>query len=194
MFADIMAHVRRDGAGWGRQGSGAPPPPASPSPTCWGRVFSLRSRILQRHSACLKSILISRHSKGRKHVRRAGPCCPCHLCTTLSPATASWLLQACSSKVPTSVCWCIFKLCYIIDVILSLTHQKHWQTGAGVLIHIFCCNYILCLSKMVDFLIAQCIPPKAPDRRFDAVITWWPFFSNPLNWNLATWQSISLNN
>jgi hypothetical protein len=27
--------ARRDGAGWGSQLSGAPPPPASPSPTCW---------------------------------------------------------------------------------------------------------------------------------------------------------------
>ncbi len=44
MFAYIMAPARRAGAGWGRQGPGAPPwpPPASPSPTwtCCGRVFS----------------------------------------------------------------------------------------------------------------------------------------------------------
>jgi hypothetical protein len=40
MFAYIMAPARRDGAGWGRQLPAAPPPPASPSPTCWGRVFS----------------------------------------------------------------------------------------------------------------------------------------------------------
>ena len=43
-FDDISAYVmvpaRRDGAGWGRQAPGAPPPPASPSPTCWGRVFN----------------------------------------------------------------------------------------------------------------------------------------------------------
>ena len=31
---------RGTAAGWGRQGPGAPPPPASISPTCWGRVFS----------------------------------------------------------------------------------------------------------------------------------------------------------
>ena len=30
MFVYIMAPARRDGAGWGRQGPGAPPPPASP--------------------------------------------------------------------------------------------------------------------------------------------------------------------
>ena len=38
--AYIMAPARRDGAGWGRHAPGAPSPPASPSPTCWGRVFS----------------------------------------------------------------------------------------------------------------------------------------------------------
>ena len=40
MFPYIMSPARRAGAGWGRQGPGAPPPPASPSPRCWGRVFS----------------------------------------------------------------------------------------------------------------------------------------------------------
>jgi hypothetical protein len=35
-----MSPARRDGAGWGRQLPAAPPPPASPSPTCWGRVSS----------------------------------------------------------------------------------------------------------------------------------------------------------
>ena len=40
IIAYIMAPARRDGAGWGRHAPGAPPPPASPSPTCWGRVFS----------------------------------------------------------------------------------------------------------------------------------------------------------
>ena len=46
MFAYIMAPARRDGAGWGRQGPGAPPPPASPSPTCCGRVFSWTATVL----------------------------------------------------------------------------------------------------------------------------------------------------
>ncbi len=35
MFAYIMAPARRDGLGWGHQLPGAPPPLASPSPTCW---------------------------------------------------------------------------------------------------------------------------------------------------------------
>ncbi len=35
MFPYIIAPARRNGAGWGRQLPGAPPPPASPSPTCW---------------------------------------------------------------------------------------------------------------------------------------------------------------
>jgi hypothetical protein len=35
MFAYIMEPARRDDAGWGRQLPGAPPSPASPSPTCW---------------------------------------------------------------------------------------------------------------------------------------------------------------
>jgi hypothetical protein len=44
-FSDIASYImapaaRRDGAGWGRQTPGAPPAPATPSPTCWGRVFS----------------------------------------------------------------------------------------------------------------------------------------------------------
>ncbi len=40
----VLCHLRggiaRVGATWGRHTPGAPPPPASPSPTNWGRVFS----------------------------------------------------------------------------------------------------------------------------------------------------------
>ena len=44
-ICDIASYImapaaRRDGADWGRQTPGAPPAPATPSPTCWGRVFS----------------------------------------------------------------------------------------------------------------------------------------------------------
>jgi hypothetical protein len=41
MLAYIMAPARRDGAGCGRQAPGAPPPPASPLPTCYGRVLQV---------------------------------------------------------------------------------------------------------------------------------------------------------
>jgi hypothetical protein len=38
MLAYSIAPARRDGVGWGRQAPRAPPPQASPSPTCsgWG--------------------------------------------------------------------------------------------------------------------------------------------------------------
>ena len=57
---DILAHImalgRRhgDGAGWGRHAPAAPPPPASPSPTYWGRVFSWTATdLIQLLSNCL---------------------------------------------------------------------------------------------------------------------------------------------
>ena len=43
LYYDIIAPAaRRDGAGWGRQTPGAPPAPATPSPTCWGRMCSCK--------------------------------------------------------------------------------------------------------------------------------------------------------
>ncbi len=47
VFAYIMAPARLDGAGWGRLLPGAPPPPVSPSPTCWavsGDFYSAERR------------------------------------------------------------------------------------------------------------------------------------------------------
>ena len=49
-----MAPGRRDGAGWGRHAPAAPPPPASPSPTYWGRVLSRTATdLIQLLSNCL---------------------------------------------------------------------------------------------------------------------------------------------
>ena len=54
IFAYIMAPGRRDGAGWGRHAPAAPPPPASPSPTYWGRVMSWTATdLIQLLSNCL---------------------------------------------------------------------------------------------------------------------------------------------
>jgi hypothetical protein len=39
LFHGSIWHYLRS-AGWGRQAPSAPPPPATPSPTCWGRVFN----------------------------------------------------------------------------------------------------------------------------------------------------------
>ncbi len=46
IVAYVMVPARRDGAACGRHASAAPPPPASPSPTYWGRVLSWTATVL----------------------------------------------------------------------------------------------------------------------------------------------------
>ena len=63
ILAYIMVPGRRDGTGWGRHAPAAPPPPASPSPTYWGRVLSWTATdLIQLLSNCLLYTLAYSHS------------------------------------------------------------------------------------------------------------------------------------
>ena len=77
ILAYIMAPGRRDGAGWGRHAPAAPPPPASPSPTYWGRVMSWTATdLIQLLSNCLLYTQAYSHSHSNA--------------LSLSPQTRTW--------------------------------------------------------------------------------------------------------
>ena len=111
IFYDISAYVmvvpaRRAGAGWGRQAPGAPPAPATPSPTCsgWGRVFNRTGTKVEggtwnwvypeRVQGYLKVGILSswKFSSGRHGNFELTNLCPSHI----QACSPRWpLLQAC---------------------------------------------------------------------------------------------------